>query len=189
MKADVDGGIRKLLKSMYGDEIDEKIEAKFAEMRKAIEHEPRGIESVSAGLRESKERLARLESAVSRVESSLQKIESSGKEKMLSVVRKEIENISSEVKEESGKNRDRIEDVHSQLAGIREIFSEMRGISESLKTVDVRGIARDLESLKQKIEWFEKSQTVEDEDSLSDRLMEIEAQIKAMKFNSPLVIE
>lgn len=190
--AGLDSSIKKLLSSMYGEEIDEKIDAKFAELRSEIEPKLKQgkdneLVPLIAGLRETKERLARLETGMGKFISLYKKPEQT--EKLLSIAQSETEKLASDLKEEIGKCRDKIEDMQAQIAGIHEAFSEMREIREALKGVDIKGVTREIESLKQKAAWLEQNQQPQDIEALKERLDEIEAQLKAMKLGSAMVIE
>lgn len=190
--ADLDGNIRKLLASMYSEEIDEKIDAKFAELRSELE--PRlkpGAENdivpLIAGLREAKERLSNLEADMGKLVSLCKR--SGQPEKVLSVVQAEMGKLAAGLREDAGRNKDRTEDLQAQIAGIHEAFSEMREIRETLRGIDIKGISREIESLKQKAAWLEQNQQPHVIEELKERLDEIEVQLKGMKLGSPMVIE
>ena len=189
---DLDAGIRKLMDSLHGEEIEERVEAKFNELRSELETKARPDSDMApliAGLKETKERMNRLESGMTRLENLCRKTEGLDQEKLWSTLQAEIDRLSAELKEQAAKDRDRIEDLQSQLSGVKDVFKEMREIHEALKGVDIGAISRDIASLRQKLSWLEQNQAPADIDGLRDRLDDIEAQLKGARSGSPLVIE
>ncbi len=189
---DLDSGIRKLMDSLHGEEIEERVEAKFNELRSELESRTgtgTDIAPVIVGLREAKERISRLESEINRMENLLRKTEGISRDKLWSTLQTEIDKLSSELKEQAAKDRDRIEDMQSQLSGVKDILKELREIHKAAKDFDTKGMARDMESLKQKVGWLEQNQTPASLDELRERLDDIEAQLRGFKRGSPLVIE
>jgi len=189
---DLDAGIRKLMDSLHGEEIEERVEAKFNELRSELETKARPDSDMApliAGLKETKERMNRLESGMTRLENLCRKTEGLDQEKLWSTLQAEIDRLSAELKEQAAKDRDRIEDLQSQLSGVKDVFKEMREIHEALKGVDIGAVSRDIASLRQKLSWLEQNQAPADIDGLRDRLDDIEAQLKGARSGSPLVIE
>jgi len=189
---DLDKGIKKLLDSLHGEEVDEKVEAKFNELRSEMESRSRpesDIAPLMAGLRETRERTNRLESGMNRLENLCRKTEGIDQEKLWSTVQSEIDKLSAELKEQASKDRDRIEDLQSQLSGMKDVFKELRHIHEALKGVDIAAVARDIESIKQKLSWLEQNQKPAGIDELMERLEDVEAQLKGARLGAPLVIE
>ncbi len=189
---DLDSGIRKLMDSIYGSDIEERVEAKFNELRSGLEPKASSMADIApviAGIRETKDRLARLESEMNRTENLMRKSEGIDKEKLRSTLQAEIDMLSSELKEQAAKDRDKIEDMQSQMSGLKDIFRELREIHEAMKGFDAKAMEREIESLKQKVSWLEQNQSPEGIDDLRERLDEIEAQFRGVKSGSPLVIE
>jgi len=189
---DLDSGIKKLMESLHGEEIEERVEAKFSELRSELEARASpdsDIAPLIAGLRETRERMARLESGMNRLENLCRKTEGIDQQKLLSAMQEEIDKLSAELKEQAAKDRDRIEDLQSQLSGMKDIFRELRHIHEALKAADVAAMARDIESIKQKLGWLEQNQAPAGVDELRDRIEDLEAQLRGARLGSPLVIE
>ena len=189
---DLDAGIRKLMDSLHGEEIEERVEAKFNELRSELETKATSDSDMApliAGLKETKERMNRLESGMTRLENLYRKTEGLDQEKLWSTLQAEIDRLSAELKEQAAKDRDRIEDLQSQLSGVKDVFKELRHIHEALKGVDVVAVARDIESIKQKLSWIEQNQKPAGIDELMERLEDVEAQLKGARSGSPLVIE
>jgi chromosome segregation ATPase len=189
---DLDRGIKKLLDSLHGEEVDEKVEAKFNELRSEMESRSMpesDIAPLIAGMRELRDRTNRLESGMNRLENLCRKTEGIDQEKLWSTVQSEIDKLSSELTEQASKDRDRIEDLQSQLSSMKDVFKELRHIHEALKGVDVGALARDIESIKQKLSWIEQNQKPAGIDGLVERLEDVEAQLKGARLGSPLIIE
>ena len=189
---DLDAGIRKLMDSLHGEEIEERVEAKFNDLRSELETKARPDSDMApliAGLKETKERMNRLESGMTRLENLYRKTEGLDQEKLWSTLQAEIDRLSAELKEQAAKDRDRIEDLQSQLSGVKDVFKELRHIHEALKGVDVVAVARDIESIKQKLSWIEQNQKPAGIDELMERLEDVEAQLKGARLGSPLIIE
>jgi septation ring formation regulator EzrA len=190
---ELDAGIKKLLDSMHGEEIDERINAKFSELRSELEAKSRpenDIVPVITSLRETKDRLTRLEAGFGKlVESMCKKPSQTDQEKIWSTIQTEIDRLSAVLKEDAAKSNDRIEDLQTQLSGIREMFKEMRATADIMKSVDIKGVVREIESIKQKVNWMEQSGNANDIESIKDRLGEIENRLNNMKFGSPMVLE
>lgn len=189
---DLDSGIKKLMESLHGEEIEERVEAKFSELRSELEARASpgsDIAPLITGLRETRERLSRLESGMNRLENLCRKTEGIDQQKLLSAMQEEIDKLSAELKEQAAKDRDRIEDLQSQLSGMKDIFRELRHIHEALKAADVAAMARDIESIKQKLGWLEQNQAPAGVDELRERIEDLEAQLKGVRTGSPLVIE
>lgn len=190
---DLDTSIKKLMKSIHGEEIDEKIDAKISEIRNELDTGARrgtDMTPLIAGLRETKDRLSRLESGVGKLAESMSK-KSPGpeQESIYSALQAEMARLSSELKEDAATSKDLIEDLQNQISGIRGMFGEMREIYESMKSLDFRSMARDIESLKQKLAWLEQHSGSGEIESIKERLEEAEARLGSMKLGSPLVIE
>ena len=186
---DLDTSIKKLMESLHGEEIDEKIEAKLSEMRSELG--PRTETDVApliAGMREMRDRISRLESAVAKAGQSARPAQDRD-DKLWSAMQAEIDKLSSEVKEDAAKSRDMIEDLHSQLSGIRDIIKEMRQIHEEIRGFDVKGVAREIESVKQKLSWLEQNSGARDIEQLKERVEDIEAGLRGVRSGEPLVIE
>ena len=187
----LDSGIRKLMKSIHGEEIDEKIEAKMAELRGELESRSSpaaDLAPLMAAVRENKERQQRLESGLNRLENIIRKTEGTDCDKLWSTLQNEIEKLSSDLKEQAAKDRDRIEDMQNQLSGIKDMFKELHGIQESLRGFDARSMAREIEALKQKVSWLQENQVPANVDELKERIEDIEAQLRS-RSDSPLIIE
>jgi SMC interacting uncharacterized protein involved in chromosome segregation len=186
---DLDSSIKKLMESLHGEEIDEKIEARMSELRS--EMGPRTETDVApliSGMREMRDRISRLESALSKVSQSARPAQDRD-DKLWSAMQTEIDKLSSEVKEDAAKSRDMIEDLHSQLSGIRDIIKEMRQIHEEIKSFDTKGASREMESMKQRLNWLEQNSGVQDIEKLKERIEEIEASLRGVRSGEPLVIE
>jgi len=187
----LDSDIRKLMKSIHGEEIDEKIEAKMAELRGELESRSSpaaDLAPLMAAVRENKERQQRLESGLNRLENIIRKTEGTDCDKLWSTLQNEIEKLSSDLKEQAAKDRDRIEDMQNQLSGIKDMFKELHGIQESLRGFDARSMAREIEALKQKVSWLQENQVPANVDELKERIEDIEAQLRS-RSDSPLIIE
>ena len=187
---DLDGSIRKMMEGIYGDEIEGKIEEKISELRGELQSARRepDVSPLISSVRDANERITRLENVVGRLESAGRKDQPS-QGKIMEMVEDEMERLSSGLKEELGRCKDMISDIRSQISGIHELFSEMREIHEALKGVDMKGMSREIESLKQKASWLEQSSGSANIDGIKERLEEIEMQMKGVRLGSPLVIE
>jgi uncharacterized protein YoxC len=187
---ELDVGIKKLLDSLHGDEIDEKIEEKFAELK--AEMGPRQEADVTpliAGMRDLRERLAKAEAKLAKSGDIAMKAEPVDRAELWSDVQSEIDRLASEIKEDAAKSNDMIEDLQNQLSGIRDLFKEMRRIQEELKGVDIKGLTREVESLKQKLSWLEQNTGANDIGMLRERIEDIEAELRGARRGSALVIE
>jgi tetrahydromethanopterin S-methyltransferase subunit G len=68
-------------------------------------------------------------------------------------------------------------------------MNEIKSIEEELKTLNIKDITRDIEILKQKVQWIENNIEKINIKPLHERIQEIEHKINTVKISSPYVIE
>jgi SMC interacting uncharacterized protein involved in chromosome segregation len=186
----LDESIRKMLRSLQGDEIDEKIEGKFEELRGEMDSTLKSQSSRgSAALDELKDRLGKLESGMAKMDARLKEFSREKEERLTRAVKAEMERLSSDSVKETARSRELMAELQSHVSEAKGLSGELRVLAETIRQLDVDGIRRDLESLKQKASWLEHSIKPTEIENIHLRIDEIESQLKGMRLGSPMVIE
>lgn len=104
-------------------------------------------------------------------------------------VKKKLSHMDRNIKEilaESERERERLE---ADITEVKQLLRELADVRNQMKSLDIAGLRRDLESVRTKQEWLEKSLDGFDLEPLKERLKELEHKLSMMRVSSPLVIE
>ena len=101
----------------------------------------------------------------------------------------EFQKLSREVKESVEKNRHVVDKMEAEIKFLREDVGRIMGLEEEMNRLNMKGLTRDVEGLKEKSHWLETSFRSFDIDPIIEKITEIEDKIKIMKASQPLIIE
>ncbi len=102
---------------------------------------------------------------------------------------REFQSLSKEVKENLEKNRHAVERMEAEVKFLKEDISRIISLEEEMKRMNMKSLAKDMESLKLKSQWLETNFKGFDIDPLIEKIQDIEDKIKIMKASQPLIIE
>jgi chromosome segregation ATPase len=102
---------------------------------------------------------------------------------------REFEHMKKEMKESLEKNRDAVDRMEAEIKFIKEDIGRIMRIEEEMNRLNMKGLTRDVEGLKEKSNWLETSFKSFDIDPIIEKITEIEDKIKIMKASQPIVLE
>ena len=205
MEKDIDalqGRIRKLLENSQEDEfeemkgrtkkiIDESISSLRNEMKRKIDEMEKERVDIASFLAEIKKNRGMIE----KVSERLDLLEEPGNKGGISDtsatddVRKELEKIKYDVRQNTTKNAEAIRNMESELANIMERTNEITSLGNATAGFDIKGMARDIEALKQRTIWLQENIEKLNMQPLLERIREIEEEMRMSRRDPPLVIE
>ncbi|RLJ10345.1 MAG: hypothetical protein DRP15_00210 [Candidatus Aenigmatarchaeota archaeon] len=86
-------------------------------------------------------------------------------------------------------NKKTIEELEARMISLENELRSLKDVENQMKTLDVKGLRRDLEALKARTEWLENFVNGFSIEPFMEKIHEIEATIQRVKALSPIVIE
>lgn len=102
---------------------------------------------------------------------------------------REFQRLSKEVKESLEKNRESVDRMEAEIKFLKEDMARIVSIEEEMNRLNMKGLTRDVEGLKEKSRWLETSFKGFDIDPIMEKITEIEDKIKILKASQPLILD
>ncbi len=160
MESEIDKLFQEVLKNK------EKISEILA-LRKEVELLKKGMDSLKREVKKSREDIE-----------DMVRSETDGMEKNLEKRIEAIPEIQNSIKE-----------IRASINSLSGRMNDIEKRSEEIKGLDIPGLKRDVEALKEKSRWLEESVEAIDMKRIMDMMKEVENRIESLRVSSPLVIE
>jgi len=109
--------------------------------------------------------------------------------KSISRLSKHIERLKESVNQNASMNKEQEERLETEFNALRREAEESRALREKVENINLDGLGREIESLKQKSKWIQDNIEKIDIGPLCNRIEEMEHRLKLMAASSPHVIE
>lgn len=134
------------------------------------------------GLREEVE-------AVKRSSVKMPNLKKGDVQELQSVIFKEFEKIDSTIKELTEQNQSLLEKKEMEIKVLKDQIRGMVALGDDLKSINMKDMMREFEALKQKTRFLEETLEKLDLEPFNTRIKEFETEIKAMRAQSPYILE
>ncbi|MBI4175708.1 MAG: hypothetical protein HY518_00750 [Candidatus Aenigmarchaeota archaeon] len=102
---------------------------------------------------------------------------------------KQFEKINTAIKTSLSKNNELREKTETEFRTLQELVTRSEAFEKQIKQTDLKGMMRDIEALKSKMQFLEESFENMDLQKVIDKLDKFEDNLKGLKSSIPLVIE
>ncbi|MFC2143976.1 hypothetical protein ACFLQO_01270 [Candidatus Aenigmatarchaeota archaeon] len=136
----------------------------------------------------NRERIKSMESSSSKMGSvNTGKIDVRGLEDKIS---NEIQTLNKSVMDNVSKSRQEVDRMGGEIRNLRRDIEEFKGLTSKLDNLDVAGLRRDIESLREKNKWLEQQINSLDMEPLYELIKEVEGRVaSSSRYAAPVIIE
>ena len=136
----------------------------------------------------NRERIKSMESSSSKMGSvNTGKIDVRGLEDKIS---NEIQTINKSVMDNVSKSRQEVDRMGGEIRNLRRNIEEFKGLTSKLDNLDVAGLRRDIESLRERNKWLEQQINSLDMEPLYELIKEVEGRVaSSSRYAAPVIIE
>lgn len=156
-------------------------------IKKVFEETQKEFLTFLVEVKKNREKIQNLENLFSEVNDIRKRFNAMDFKGMTDEIYRQFERMNSVVKENESKIEELVSRDESRIGALEKRVGEVSASLTSIPAVD--DAKRELESLKQKVEWLEKSRQEVDVQPVMDMVKALEEKLESLKVSSPYIIE
>jgi len=173
--------ISRAIKRMVGEETDAQT------IKKVFEETQKEFLTFLLEVKKNREKIQNLEALFSEVNNIRKRFNTMDFKGMTNEIYKQFERMNSLIKDNETKIEELVSNNETKIGNLEKKMGELSTSVDNIPAVD--GVKRDLEAVKQKIEWVEKNSKEADMQPVMDMVSEVEKKLDSLKIRSPYIIE